>query len=207
MEKGTIVSTYIDLKKGQVPIDLNFEYDLGSGKLKNVDVKAQKGTVAVDAKARELFINMGQQYVDVAEAEIKRQAMKLGMANFAQRFPLISLAVQNPNLYMANLFTLMTNGLRTKNIQVAMAVIDTALKAKEGVFPDPLPAPIMNKIDAQEYKRWGNEVWRRLDKVAKQIGEGRLEKNPFDAIPKKDMDEIIKLTQKTAEYYSKAAMG
>ena len=196
---------YYDLEKGQVPVELDIQVDVKTAKF-NVKVHPQKGKLGLEKQVMSLIQEMGRSYVSAAQDELKRQGTMLGMATFAQRFPLISMAVQNPNLYLFNIFTLFYNGLKNKSVEIAWAVIDTAFKAKDGYFPDPLPTRLKKQVKISQYKKWGNQVSKLLGKAAKKIGRGELKRNLFQEISGAELKKMIKLTQETAEYYSKQAM-
>ena len=206
MEEQIVRTTYYDLRKGQVPVELDIQVDVKTAKFK-VKVHPKRGKLGLDKQIVSLIQEMGKSYVETAQEELKKQGAYLGVATFAQRFPLISMAVQNPNLYLFNIFTLFHNGLKNRSIEIAWAVIDTAFKAKDGIFPDPLPEELRKKIKVTAYKKWGREVSKLLSKAAKKIGRGELKRHLFTEISAADLKKIIKITQETAEYYSKQAVG
>jgi len=204
MEKKQLFSTYIDAKKGGIPIVLDMAGDVKKG-LK-VKVKARHGKLVLKKTDQALIQQFGRGYIENAQDEMMLQGFKLGMTNFAQRFPLVSLAIQDPNLYMSNLFVLLVQGLRRRNMQVFMALIDTAYKAKDGALPDPLPTKLKKKLKLAQYKKWGKDVTRKLNKLAKEFGKGLLMNDFFSEMNTKDLSTIIKLTQQVANFYNKQAM-
>lgn len=205
MEKQLVQTTYYDLEKGQVPVELDIQVDVKTAQF-SVKVTSKKGKFSLDKQIISLIQDMGKSYVETAQEELNRQGAVLGMATFSQRFPLISMAVQDPNLYLFNIFTLFYNGLKNKSMGIFWAVVDTAFKAKDGSLPDPLPEKLQKKLKIDAYKKWGTEVSKKLAGVAKKIGKGELKKNLFQEIPAADLESIIKITQETAKYYSKQAI-
>lgn len=205
MEKRELFSTFIDRSKGEVPVVLQIEGDSKKSSVK-VRLKVRHGkldTKKVDTRLLEAF---GKGYVENAQAEMLKQGFKLGVANFAQRFPLISLALQDPNLYMAHLFKVLVSGLRARNMPIFMALIDTAYKAREGILPDPLPGKLRAKLTLGQYKAWGRDVAKKLGPLAKNFGEGKLMNDFFSELNTHDLQVITKLTQAVADFYQKKAM-
>jgi hypothetical protein len=205
MEKKELFSTFIDRSKGGVPIALEMTGDPKKASLK-VRLKVRHGQLNMKKIDNSLLEAFGKGYVANAQEEMLKQGLKLGMANFAQRFPLVSLALQDPNLYMAHLFRLLLSGLKARDMSVFMAVMDTAYKAKEGILPDPLPSKLKAKITLGQYKSWGRDVAKKLGPLAKDFGEGKLENDFFSEMNTRDLQVITKLTQAVADFYTKQAM-
>jgi hypothetical protein len=205
MEKKSLFSTYIDVKKGKVPIVIDMAGDLKKGSIK-VKIKPRRGKLELKNADLKLIEELGNGYVENARDQLMLQAMYLGMTTFAERFPLVSIAISDPNLYMSNLFVLLVQGLKRRNLQTFMALIDTAYKAKDGVLPDPLPNRLKNKIKLAQYKSWGNDVSKKLNKLTKDFSKGLLMNDFFSEMNTKDLGIIIKSTEKVADYYSKQAM-
>ena len=205
MEKKELFSTYLDLKRGKIPIVIDMTGDAKKGSV-NVEVKARHGKLKLEKNDLGLIEELGRGYVKSAQDEMMLQGLKLGMTTFAERFPLVSIALQNPNLYLSNLFVILVQGLKQRNMQIFMALIDTAYKAKDGVLPDPLPAKIERQLKLAQYKNWGRDVTKKLNKVATEFGKGLLMNDFFSEMNTKDLSTIVKLTEQVADFYSKQAM-
>jgi hypothetical protein len=204
MEKKQLLSTYIDAKKGRVPITMGMIGDPKKGSIK-VNIKPRHGKLQLKKTDLKLVEDIGKGYVQNAREEMMLQTLHMGMTTFAERFPLVSIALQSPNLYISKMFLLLADGLRRRNLQTFMALIDTAYKAKEGVLPDPLPTKLKNKIKLAKYKKWGNYVTGKLKKVATEFGKGLLLNDFFSEMDTKDLSTIIKLTKEVADFYNKQA--
>ena len=204
MEKAELFSTFIDRSKGGIPVTLEMEGDPKKGRI-SAKLRVRHGHIdaKIDSKLLEEF---GKGYVQNAQEELLKQGMRLGMTNFAQRFPLVSLCLQDPNLYMAHLFKLLVAGLKKGDMSIFLAVMDTAYKAKEGALPDPLPGKLKAKIALGQYKAWGKDVAKKLGTLAKSFGEGKLNNDFFSEMNTHDLQVIIKLTEGVADFYQKQAM-
>ena len=205
MKMERIRSVYVDRLRGQVPVELSLDYDIKKDYF-DVRVKPVTGFLKLPKASVDFMKEMGKVYVSAAHEEMRGQAARMGMTNFLTRFPLVSIALQDPNLYLSNLFTIYTQGLMRRNIPVLMAIIDTAYKANEGTLPDPLPKKLVKRIQAVEYKKWGKTVINRMKNLVKEITKPGAIGDPFSKISSKDLESLISVTRKVALFYSKKAL-